>query len=691
VAVDGTTFCLSAGDGTIAPDRPQGFFDRDVRVLSTLDLLVDGERPEALAAVPITPFRVLLVSRVRAPEHVRPTDAGTWLLIRRSRTVTEHRMHEHVRIESHATLPLTVTVELEVAGDFASLFDVKARRVPADSDGTDPGPANGGDPHDGGRLTITAPRGDRQLELRARGATASAGRIRWEADLPADGAWEACVDLQALLPGEVSSRDDPCDDSRSAAVRSPSRWSHWRRGAPRLESPHPGLVRAWQQSIDDLGALQLLDPAGDGTGTVIAAGAPWYMGLFGRDSLITSWMALPLGTDLALGVLETLASLQGRRNDPVTDEQPGRILHEVRFDRHGGAPDIYYGTSDATPLFVMLLDEVLRWGADPDRVANLLPAADQALEWVLGAGDADGDGFVEYERGGPAGLRNQGWKDSWDGITFADGRVAEPPIALCEVQAYAIAAMRARADLAEAFGDARAAGAWRTRATGRAAMFERAFWMDDVGYYALALDADGRQVDGLASNLGHLLWAGAVTPERALRVGRLLVGDDLFSGWGVRTLASSMAAYDPLSYHNGSVWPHDTAIAVAGLARYGHANAARRIASGLIDMASAHGGRLPELVSGVARTEVPVPVDYPASCSPQAWAAGATLLVLRALLGLDPDLPRRRVRLRPRLPDALEPLALSHLPIGNHHGELTVLGHRGLLRGLPAGIRVEVV
>jgi glycogen debranching enzyme len=714
VAVDGTTFCLSAGDGSITADRPEGFFDRDVRVLSHFELLVDGDPPEALASVPLTPFRVALVGRVRAPEHERPTDAGTWLLVRRCRTVVGHRMHEHLQLESHATVPLHVSVELRFAADFASLFDVKAggadgHRHDGESPAHEPRePHNDGPPRSGlttdqanapitghtgevGFVRLVAGRDGRALELRARGGIATDRRVHWEAKVPAGGTWQTCIDLQALLPGEPCADDDPCDDPQATAIRSPARWSQWRRSAPRLESGHAGLQRAWQQSVDDLGALQLVDPAGTGGGSVVAAGAPWYMGLFGRDSLITSWMALPLGTELALGVLETLAGLQGRHDDPVTDEQPGRILHEVRFDGPGGAPDVYYGTADATPLFVMLLGEAARWGADPERVAALLPAADRALEWVLGPGDADGDGLVEYQRGAATGLRNQGWKDSWDGVTFADGRVAEPPLALCEVQAYAIAAMRARADLADAYGDPVTAQAWRTRADGRAAMFERAFWIPDQGHYALAIDADGNQVDSVTSNLGHLLWTGVVAPERALRIGRLLVGDDLFSGWGVRTLSTAMAAFDPLSYHNGSVWPHDTAIAVAGLARYGHANAGRRLAAGVIDMAVAHGGRLPELVSGVARSDVPVPVGYPASCSPQAWAAGAPLLVVRSLLGLEPNLPRRQVRLRPRLPDGWEPLAISHLPIGDHRTELTVLGHRALLRGLPTGVHVEVV
>ena len=396
-------------------------------------------------------------------------------------------------------------------------------------------------------------------------------------------------------------------------------------------------------------------------------GAPWFMTVFGRDSLLTAWMALLVDPDLARGVLQTLARFQGTDVDPRHDEEPGRILHEMRFGDAAslslGGGSIYYGTADATPLFVMLLGEMRRWGVAREMVDELLPNADRAIEWIEQFGDADGDGYVEYQRATDRGLANQGWKDSWDGIRYADGRVAEAPIALCEVQAYTYGAYLASAHFAFEVGDTATYDRFRAKAAQLKAAFNRDFWLEDKGWFAVGLDADKRPIDSLTSNIGHCLWTGIVDEDKARRVAEALVSPAMFSGWGVRTLSKDSGGYNPISYHCGSVWPHDTAIVAAGLARYGFDAAAQKLIFALLDAAGAQGGRLPELFSGLDRGELSVPVGYPTSCSPQAWAAASPLLCLRTLLRLDPWIPYGKTWLCPNLPEWIGYLKVEGIPL----------------------------
>jgi glycogen debranching enzyme len=421
------------------------------------------------------------------------------------------------------------------------------------------------------------------------------------------------------------------------------------------------------------------------------------MTLFGRDSLITAWMALPLDVELALGTLEKLAKTQGTNIHPITEEQPGRILHELRrgpasTEVLGGSH--YYGTVDATPLFVALLAQSHRWGADEQTVQQLIPAADAALSWINDFGDRDGDGFVEYERATDRGLVNQGWKDSFDGINDASGRLAIPPIALCEVQGYVYAALLGRAELAEAYGDPARAETLRSRAEDLRNKFAEAYWLPDKGWYAVALDGAKKPVDALTSNAAHCLWSGIALDEHAAVLIERLASEDMATGYGLRTLAASMGAYNPMSYHNGSVWPHDTAIAVAGLLRYRHlpgaVNLAERLATGLVDAAASFDGRLPELFCGFPRSEFGAPIPYPTSCSPQAWASAAPLLLVRAFLGLEPDVPSRTLKIASRIPERWGPLVLNEVRLGDISVEISAEGKQSSVLGLPDSWRLIV-
>jgi glycogen debranching enzyme len=442
-----------------------------------------------------------------------------------------------------------------------------------------------------------------------------------------------------------------------------------------------------RRSEYDLAALRVIEPGGK---SYVASGSPWFMTLFGRDSLLTAWMALPLDVGLAIGTLRALADRQGTNDDPLTEEQPGRILHQLRGPQDSAEDTShYYGTIDATALFVMLLAEAWRWGAGDAVVQSLLPAADAALAWQQRHGDRDGDGFVEYARATDRGLINQGWKDSFDAINDATGRVAEPPIALCEVQGYAYAALLARADLAQAYGDADTAATCRARADQLRAAFADRFWLPERGWIALALDGGKRPVDALTSNVGHCLWTGIVTDQHAAALIDRLGADDMDTGYGLRTLAATMGAYNPMSYHNGSVWPHDTAIAIAGLMRYRHlpgaVDLAHRLAGGLLDAAIGFNYRLPELYCGFGRDEFSPPLPYPTSCAPQAWASGAPLLLVRAFLGLDPDVPGRRLTLRPALPARWQELRLDGLHLGTAQVSIAASPARTEVTGVPDG------
>jgi glycogen debranching enzyme len=378
----------------------------------------------------------------------------------------------------------------------------------------------------------------------------------------------------------------------------------------------------------------------DGVGKLPAAGMPWFMTVFGRDTIITCLQTLLFGPELAVTALEALRSLQSTVDDPNRDAEPGKIIHELRHGKaartwHGS----YYGTIDATPLYLILLSEVWRWTDDATLVNDFKESALHALEWIATRGDLDGDGFVEYQKRSRRGLDNQSWKDSHDSQRFADGRIADPPIAPCEVQGYVYDAKRRMAELArEVWRDRELADRLDREAEELRQRFNEAFWIDDRnGYYALALDGQQNRVDSLCSNIGHLLWSGIVSPERVDAVVDHLMGDALWSGWGVRTMSSEDRAYNPLAYHNGTVWPHDNSLIAWGLARYGRWPEAHRIVRQMLTAGRHFDYQLPEVFAGLPRAETRFPIAYPTAARPQAWAAGTSVLLLQLLLGLQPD------------------------------------------------------
>jgi len=421
----------------------------------------------------------------------------------------------------------------------------------------------------------------------------------------------------------------------------------------------------YRRSLIDLAALRFFPITLPGQ-ALPAAGLPWFMTLFGRDSMIVSYQALPFTSELAAATLQALAEQQGTRIDDFRDEEPGKIMHEVRFgemtafEERPHSP--YYGSADATPLFLILLDEFERWTGNAELVRQLEMEARTALTWIDKYGDRNGDGYVEYSRRNKeTGLENQCWKDSWNSILFADGTLSRLPRATCEIQGYVYDAKMRCARLAREFWhDPELANRLEKEAAELKRRFNQDFWLEDREFFALAIDGDGRKVDALTSNIGHLLWSGIVDEDKVKAVVRHLIGPKLYSGWGVRTMAEGEGGYNPIGYHLGTVWPHDNAFIAMGLRRYGYREEAARVAMNMLDAATYFNGRLPEAFAGYSRALTEFPVEYPTACSPQAWASGAPLLLLRAMLGLEPT--GDHLLIDPAIPSMLGQLELLDIP-----------------------------
>jgi glycogen debranching enzyme len=693
--LEGTTFCICETSGDIHPGGAQGLFVRDTRLISRLELSINGHVPESLAPQSREPYACTFLSRMPPSDGL----ADSTLLVTRRRVLNDG-MDESITLRNMSSQPLPVTLRVGVQGDFADVFEVKEGRVrdagendclSVDLDGDtiklsrqagthvrgasirgDKGGASSGSKGGSGEY------GDAELEV-------SATSLSWHAVVPAHGLWSTTVHVTPSLDGRDLMEFRSTAAHQNAQAGPEQRLADWRSQSPLVKASDSRLAAVFAASTEDLGSLRIFDPE-HAERAVIAAGAPWFMTIFGRDSLITSWMILPLDPSLALGTLRTLASLQGTKVDPATEEEPGKILHEMRFGMQAslwlGGSSVYYGSVDATALFVMLLGELRRWGLDRRVVDELLPHADRALDWIVNYGDADGDGFVEYARSTELGLANQGWKDSFDGITFADGKIAEPPIALAEVQGYVYAAYVAKSHFCTERNDTDGASYWGQKADQLKADFNRAFWMPDKGYFALGLDGSKRQIDSLGSNMGHCLWTGIIDAGKAAAVARNLTSEEMFSGFGIRTLATSATAYNPMSYHNGSIWPHDNALCAAGLMRYGFVREAQQVAMGILEAAELFGGRLPELFCGFDRTEFAEPVCYPTSCSPQAWASAAPFHLLRTLLRFDPSVPNGKLWCDPAMPAAFLPLRIESLHVAGARVAIDVNENGWSLDGL---------
>ena len=690
--LDGNTFvvCDERGDVEASPTEPTGLFSFDTRFLSKWVLTIDGQKLNSLSTDDLQYFQ----SRFFLVPGTGTVYIDAKLSVIRERSVGDG-FHEELTILNHEDEPVELTVRIDAASDFADLFEVKdalkkigryASRI------------------EDGRLSLQYARETfkRETVISASApASVDEGGLTFAVRVEPHGSWTTDLDVVTSRGsgGGTFSRPKYARGLKRARPNMERSLERWIEDAPRLDCDIAPLTATYRRSLVDLAALRFSPPVAGGK-SLPAAGLPWFMTMFGRDSIFTSLQSLPFTPELAATTLRVLGDWQGSRHDDFRDEDPGRILHEMRygemaaFEERPHSP--YYGSVDATPLYVVLLDEYERWTGDTKLVRDLEYEARAALDWIDEYADLMGNGYISYKRRNEqTGIENQAWKDSWNSISYSDGRLPGFPRATCELQGYAYDAKMRGARLARlVWKDPAYSDRLEREAADLKRRFNRDFWLADRGYYALALDADGGQVDLLASNIGHLLWSGIVDTAKAKSVVGHLMGSRMYSGWGVRTLAEGEARYNPIGYHLGTVWPFDNSIIAWGLRRYGFKEEAARIAWDILDAATLFDGRLPEAFGGYDRALTKYPVQYPTACSPQAWSTGAPLLLLRTVLGLEPI--GDHLVVDAALPDAIGELALLDIPgrwgkvDAYGRGRIAVAGHGGTPRGARSGGRGRV-
>ncbi len=656
--LDGNTFVVSdtRGDIEASPTDTTGLFSYDTRFLSEWVLTIDGKRLNPLSMDDLQYFetRFFLVPGT-GTIYVNAT-----LSVIRQRAVGLG-FHEELTILNHDDKPVDISVRIDAGSDFADLFEIK------DAKGK-----KGKYYHriDKQHLLL----GYERETFRRETSISSTAPAQFDEDgisfslhIEPHSDWTTDLDVVTALLGwgETHAKPKYGREVRKARPDMHTSLETWLEAAPSVVTDWEPLRATYRRSLIDLAALRFSPPVSGG-GSLPAAGLPWFMTIFGRDSILTSLQALPFAPELAATTIRSLAAWQGSRVDDFREEDPGRIVHELRygetaaFEEQPHSP--YYGNADATPLFVVLMDEYERWSGDTKLVQEHELEARAALAWIDEYADLQDNGYVSYQRRNEeTGLENQCWKDSWDSISYRDGRLGAYPLATCELQGYAYDAKVRGARLARTvWKDPAYADQLDKQAADLKRRFNRDFWVADGQYYALALDGDGGQVDGLSSNIGHLLWSGIVDKSKAKAVAKHLMGPRLFSGWGVRTLAEGEGRFNPIGYHTGAVWPFDNSFIAWGLRRYGFKVEAARIAAGILDAADFFKGRLPEAFAGYERAFTAYPVEYPTACSPQAWSTGTPLLLLRTMLGLEPI--GEHLVVDPALPNAIGHLALLDIP-----------------------------
>jgi glycogen debranching enzyme len=673
VLKQGDTFAVFDPQGNITPgpSSPYGLYHAGTRFVSRLELFL-GNRPPLLLSSTIGQDNAVFSADLTNPDildHGRVALRRGSLHLFRSRVLWSGSALERIRVSNHALHPIQVPISLRFDADFVDVFEVRGTRRSRRGE------------------QLPQASADSSTLLRYRGLDGIERRTRITPSRPpdrhADGSWvfvmslepHECRDLEVSIECDVQDRPAsiiPFDDAVTKTRTRPALGE-----ASRVISSNPTLDQWMRRSLADLRMLITDTPAG----AYPYAGIPWFSTPFGRDGILTALELLWLAPDIARGVLTFLAQTQATYANPAQDAEPGKILHEMREGEMAALGEIpfgrYYGSADATPLFVMLASAYFERTADAALIDRLWPHILAALDWMEQYGDADGDGFIEYARVSESGLIQQGWKDSWDSIFHENGVLADPPIALSEIQGYAYAAWSGAARLALERDDHANAERWTSRAETLREQFEAAFWCQDLGTYALALDARKRPCRVRTSNAGHCLFSGIVDPHRARIVAETLLSDASFSGWGVRTVSADAVRYNPMSYHNGSVWPHDNAIIAAGFSRYGLTHHARRILVAALDlsqMVDLH--RLPELICGFHRRPDTFPTLYPVACAPQAWAAGAAFLLLQSCLGLRIEAAAKRVSfLRPVLPEGIDSLQIADLRVAGGRVDLLLTRH----------------
>jgi glycogen debranching enzyme len=670
---NGYTFLVSELDGSITHGSDQGLYSRDTRYISAYQLFINGQTWTLLnsGAIAFYASQTFLVNPRVVTEEDFLTPGAVSLVL--SRTLCES-LHEDLDIRNYSSKHLRFILEVLIRSDFGDIFEVKAKEITrrghieSDWNGERQELATGYSVRDFHRRLVV------RLERAGSKAAYANGRINFEVDLPAGGAWHACCEYDLVENDQVRPAHADCAHAYDT-LESAHSLAHWKQVTTQITTPNEEFYRLYRQSVEDMAALRLPRDEEHPQELLTAAGVPWFVAVFGRDSLIASLQNIIVYPDFARGTLQRLADLQATEVDTYRDAEPGKIPHELRqgelahFRRIPHTP--YYGTADATILYIIALLEAWKWLGDDLLFPHHKEVVLRCLEWIDHYGDRDGDGFQEYQTRSEHGYENMGWKDAGDSVVYPDGTLVKGPKALCELQGYVFDAKRRLAEAADYFGNPELAARLRKESVDLQQRFEERFWCEDIGYYAYALDGDKKPVKTIASNAGHLLWSGIVRTDRAERVVRRLLEPDMWSGWGIRTLSERNPAYNPFSYQNGSVWPHDNGIIAIGFKRYGFAKEAAMVARDISAAASYfvfH--RLPELYAGVKREAGSFPVQYLGANVPQAWAAGSVFHLLRALLGLDADAHQKKLYIDPVLPRWLPEITLHKLRVGKARVDL---------------------
>jgi glycogen debranching enzyme len=664
---EGDMFLFADAEGNLDAEEAigAGLYYRDTRFLSDYMLTFDGRSPLLLSTSADRPYSShidLANQDLTDPDGTVTAVQGT-INIRRTRVIKD-RLYERIRVKNYNASPVSMWVELTFSSDFADIFEVRGLKR-----------SQRGKlalPKAGKRSAVLAYLGQDNVFRETRinfelgpdevEVTGDKVAVRWHVQLEPS---QTRVIALTVEP-RIAASHAPLETFDAAVHMLRRSYEEWERGCTRVWTDNQLYNSLLTRALRDLRALRTPTEHGD----MVAAGIPWFVAPFGRDALMTCHQTLMINPDLTRTTLEVLAKYQADEIDTWRDAEPGKILHEYRQGELANAHVIphspYYGSVDSTPLWLLLLGTYYRWTDDLAFCRELLPNVERALHWVDTYGDLDGDGFLEYQASSPRGLANQGWKDSHDSVVHADGKIAQGPIALSEVQAYTYMAKLRIADIYQALGRGDRAAELRAQAAELKANFNERFWVESEQYFAEALDGEKRQVASVTSNPAHGLYCAIVDRERAHLMARRLLAPDMFSGWGIRTLSKASVAYNPMSYHNGSIWPHDNAFIGAGLKRYGHAKAANRLATALFDMAvTVDDMRLPELFCGFTRRSPQRPVAYPVACSPQAWASGAPFLLLQAMLGISATAPENTLLVKqPHLPPWLNTVELHNLRVG---------------------------
>lgn len=665
----GYTLLFSRTDGSFAGEGREGLYDFDTRILSRYRILVGDQEPRYVSACTLESDRWVASLHVPlqggTPEGPRlPQDA---LEVSLSRWIG-CGMAERFEVRNHSMAPVETDLVLELDADFADAMEIDKGRQQQGTVEVE---------WDDSQRTATfdyqVRHGERELRRGLRVCVVEAGsapvweerRLRFALKLPARASWTAILHYESLVDGVWRQPDEKADSREQ--IR-----EGWRRLRPRLETSHPVVGPAFERAAEDLFALRNWELGSETPDAWVPnAGVPTYTGFFGRDSLTAAWQGALLGPEMLRGALAKLASTQAQEDSAWRDEEPGKLIHEMR---RGPLSELdilpqraYYGTQTTSAMFVTALSELWHWTADTEALSAYRDTALRALEWARTSGDRDGDGFLESVKRSPKGLKNQAWKDSDEAIRYPDGKLVENPLSTVEEQAFHCIALQRMAEILVALDEEGPAAELLARARELKRRWHDAFWMEDEGFYAMALDRDKRQVRSIGSNPGHALAAGLVPPEHVRRVADRLLAPDLFSGWGVRTLSRRHPSYNPFAYHLGAVWPVENATFLLGLKRYGLDEHVERLATGLLDAAGrCHQLRLPEALGGHGRDETPAPTIYPRSNSPQAWSASAVILLVQAMLGLYPFAPARTLALvRPRLPPWLDAVTLRRVRVGD--------------------------